>query len=88
MQFANLTSTDDLNYKQGFVECACGWRKELGNGFNGYHIDVCPSCTPELQTRTQSKVMFGEHKNLTVEIGSFRYFVIKNGIHVRSIQNR
>ena len=83
MNIANINKTDDLNYKAGFVQCACGWHKELGNGFNGYHIDNCPSCTPELSTRLQRKVTYGKAKSLTVEIGKFIYFVISNGCNIQ-----
>jgi len=83
MQKAEITETKDLNYKAGYIECACGWRKELGDGFNGYHIANCPNCTAALTTRNQRKVIFGENKRLTAEIGENWYFVLSNGIHVR-----
>lgn len=83
MQYANLLEEKDLNYKNGYVQCVCGWRKELGNGFNGYHIDHCPKCTPELETRSQRKVTTGSRKTgYTVTIGNHVYFVIKDCIHV------
>jgi hypothetical protein len=83
---AELIHTTDTKYKAGHVLCKkCGWKKELGDGFNQYEIDCCPACTPELETRTQRKVMTGNPRShdLTVELGSFVYFVIKNGIHVQ-----
>lgn len=85
MDRAKVINTEDLKWKRGYVVCACGWRKELGDGFNGYQIDACPSCTPELKTRRQSKVTTGtpRGRGLTVELGTFTYFVIDNGIHVQ-----
>lgn len=83
MKKANVTLTENLNYKGGFVECACGWRKELGNGFNGYYIANCPSCTLELDTRTQRKTCSGRPRNLTIKLGRFTYFALSNGIHVQ-----
>jgi len=87
MQKAEVTETVDLKYKAGYIQCACGWRKELGDGFNGYHIANCPSCTSGLATRDQRKVTFGQRNNLTVEIGRNIYFVLSNGIHVRYSAN-
>lgn len=85
MKLANVSETKDLNYQNGYVECKCGWRKELGNGFNGYHIDNCPKCTLTLYTMNRRKVTTGspKGKNLTVKLGSFTYFVLSNGIHVQ-----
>lgn len=83
-EHAELVKTEELNWKNGYVQCACGWRKELGDGFNGYHIDACPDCTPELRTRVQRKVTTGSPRHgLTVELGQFTYFVIKNCMHVQ-----
>jgi len=86
MKNANVSETVDLKYKSGYVKCLnCNWRKELGDGFNGYLIDSCPNCTPELETHYQRKVMYNDkvHRPLTVEIGTNIYFVLSNGIHVR-----
>lgn len=83
MQRAEVISVDDLNWKNGFVKCACGWKKTLRNGFNGYHIANCPKCTPELETRIQRKVTTGSSPNLTVELGTFHYFALSNGIQVQ-----
>jgi len=84
MKTANVTNTVDLNYNNGYVECACGWYKNLGNGFNGYHIDACPACTPELETRNQRKVITGgNYSGFQVTVGNHVYFVISNGIHVQ-----
>jgi hypothetical protein len=83
MKIANVNKTDDLNYKGGFVECVCGWKEELGNGFNGYHIDNCPVCTPELETRNQHKVTVGKPNNYTVTLGNHIYFILSNGINVQ-----
>ena len=85
MQTAEVTHTDDLGYKDGFVACACGWRHELGDGFNGYHIASCPSCTPTLNTLLQRKVIYNDkqHPKLRADIGSNYYFVLSNGIQIR-----
>lgn len=83
MQTAQVTKTDDLNYKDGFVKCACGYEKTLGNGFNGYHIANCPQCTPDLHLRRQNTVTTGSKGNYTVRHGAFEYFVLSNGIHVQ-----
>lgn len=86
MKTAQVTETKDLNYKNGYLQCKCGYRKEMGNGFNGYHIENCPECTPELETRTQRKVIYGDGKNknnMTADIGTNIYFVLSNGIHMR-----
>lgn len=83
MSKAIVTKTVDLHWKGGYVECACGWRKELGNGFNGYHIASCPACAPSIETRDQRKVVFGERGKLTAEIGHNLYFALSNGIHIR-----
>lgn len=82
---ATVLENKDLNYKSGYVECQCGWRKELGDGFNGHHIDCCPDCTPSLRTRSQRKVTTGSPRgaNLTVKLGRFVYFVMSNGIHIQ-----
>lgn len=80
---STVVSTVDLHYKNGYVSCACGWRKELGDGFNGYMIDICPSCTPTLQTRSQSQVTTGRPGHYIIEQGRFVYFVLSNGIHVQ-----
>ena len=83
MDNAKVYKTDDLNYKNGFVKCKCGYNHPLGDGFNGYYIESCPDCTPTLKTRNQRKVIFGKRNNLTVEIGKNIYFVLSNGIHIR-----
>lgn len=86
MQHAQVVSTEDLLYKGGFVHCdACNWHHELGDGFNGYHVNACPSCTPDLETRSQRKVVYNDkiHSGLRVDIGHNGYFVLSNGIHVR-----
>lgn len=87
MKTANVNKTVDLNWKNGYVLCKCGYRKELGNGFNAYLIDNCPECTPALETRSQRKVMTGSKGNLKVELGAFTYFVLSNGIHVQFAAN-
>lgn len=85
MKFSNVNRTEDISYKGGFVKCACGWRKDLGDGFNGYHIDNCPSCSPQLFTRDQRKVITGSKtgRGIDVSIGGHTYFVLSNGIHVQ-----
>jgi len=85
MDTAELVKTVDLNYKGGYVECACGWRKDLGDGFNGYHIANCPACTPGLRTRIQRKVIYWDKKrhSLRADIGQNVYFNIKGSITVR-----
>ena len=80
---ATVTSTEDLSYKKGFVRCACGWHKDLGDGFNGYNIDVCPSCCPELKTRIQRMLTTGRPGNYTVTIGMHIYFALSNGVHIQ-----
>lgn len=81
---AQLTNTKDLKWKAGFVQCACGWRKDLGDGFNGYHINKCPQCSPEITTRIQRKVTVGNPRHgLTVTLGSHVYFTIDNCIQVQ-----
>lgn len=80
---SNLTSTTDTNYKDGFVLCACGWTKKLGDGFNQYHIDRCPSCSKEISTRVQNTVTVGRPGNYEVRHGHYVYFVITNCIHVQ-----
>ncbi len=78
-----LESTEDLNWKNGYVQCECGWRKELGDGFNGYRISSCPKCDPRVETRTQHTVTTGKPGNYTIKHGSFIYFVIHDCIHVQ-----
>lgn len=73
---AEVVEAIDLKYKNGFVECVCGWRKELGDGFNGYKIDCCPSCDKTLATRIQTTVTTGSKGNYKVQHGTFVYFVI------------
>lgn len=80
---STVTNTNDLNYKQGYVKCACGWSKELGDGFNGYHIDCCPNCDKTLATRTQNQVTIGPVRNTVTYYGVFKYFVPSNGNNVR-----
>lgn len=77
----------DLHYKQGFVECLCGWKKELGDGSNGHYILLCPDCTPNLSLRLQEKVMYGTPKNMTVELGYHYYFTIEQGLSIRYKSN-
>lgn len=83
MKVAMVVKTVNLGYKSGYVECVCGWRKELGDGFNGHHIANCPKCTPELETRNQRKVTTGRPGNLHVTIGRHIYFVLSNGLHMQ-----
>jgi len=85
MDKANISKTVDTNYKGGFVECKCGMNHPLGDGFNQYHIDNCPDCTPELKVRDQRKVIYYDHdvKSLKADIGSNIYYVLSNGINVR-----
>lgn len=83
MKVADIKESIDLNYINGFIECACGWRKELGNGFNGYKIANCPNCTPGLETRYQSQVTTGSKGSYTVKHGRFGYFVLSNGLHIQ-----
>jgi hypothetical protein len=82
---ANLTKTIDTKYKRGSVTCACGWTKELGDGFNQYEIDACPSCSDQIETRHQRKVVTGNprKRGLTASLGDHVYFVINNCIHVQ-----
>jgi hypothetical protein len=87
METAKVIKTDDLDYKKGFVQCACGWRKELGDGFNGYHIATCPKCDPTITIRHQERVVWGTKTGMNVEIGDNQYFVLSNGIHVRYAAN-
>lgn len=87
-QAAQITATADLGYKAGYVLCACGWREELGDGFNGYTIAQCPTCDPRLVVRNQRKVVYFDkaRRSLRADIGANYYFVIfviSNGIHVR-----
>lgn len=70
-------------WKNGYVQCACGWRKRLGDGFDGYHIDFCPNCNSEIDTRIQSTVTVGRPGNYEIKHGHYRYFVIKDAIHVQ-----
>ncbi len=85
MKPAHVTAYIDKGYKGGTIDCACGWHKELGDGFNAYRIANCPQCTPELETRTQRKVVVGSPRNLTVTLGNHVYFVLdgEHGIHVQ-----
>jgi hypothetical protein len=83
MEKANIHKTIDTNYKGGKVICKCGWEHPLGDGFNVYHIDNCPNCTPELKTRAQRKVTYWGGKNMTADIGENIYFVLSNGINIR-----
>ncbi len=80
---SQVYKTVDTNYKDGFVQCDCGWKQSLGDGFNQYYIGSCPDCDPTISTRNQRKVTYGRPNNLTVEIGDNIYFVLSNGIHVR-----
>lgn len=82
---AEVQSTENLNYKDGYVQCQCGWRKDLGDGFNGYRISSCPKCDLSVSTRSQRKVITGNPRGhgLTVELGHFTYFALSNGIHVQ-----
>lgn len=78
---ADLVKTIDTNYKNGFVECNCGWRKELGDGFNQYYINKCPNCSL-ITTREQTALITGTKNNYKIMNGKFTYFVINNCIHV------
>jgi hypothetical protein len=80
---AVLSETKNLNYKGGYVQCACGWRKELGDGFNGYYILACLACNPAISTRSQGRVTVGRPGNYTIRHGHFVYFVIADCIHVQ-----
>lgn len=84
---ATVTETIDLNYKNGYVQCDCGWFKELGDGFNGYKINCCPTCNQKLATRTQNQVTVGRIYSTTTHYGTFKYFVMSNGIHVQFYRN-
>jgi hypothetical protein len=91
LERAHVSDYIDLKYKGGYVKCACGWQKELGDGFNGYQIDNCPSCTPGLQVTHQRKVITGNPRgrNLTASLGDHVYFVLDgdHGIHVQFSKN-
>lgn len=84
---AQITKTNNLNYKNGFVQCACGWEKPLGNGFNGYHIARCPYCCPKLPVHVRNQVLTGTAGNYIVKHGSFYYFALSNGIYVQYKSN-
>ncbi len=85
MKRAKIYKTIDTNYKNGFILCQCGYKKELGNGFNEYYINHCPKCCDILETRKQSKVIYYDKKldTLRADIGSNMYFTISNGINMR-----
>jgi len=85
MERAKIYKSVDTNYKGGFVECKCGYHKDFGDGFNQYHIENCPECTPELKTRTQETVQYWDkdRRMMRVDKGENIYFVIDNGINVR-----
>lgn len=75
---------DTDNYKDGFVQCiSCGWHKDLGDGFNQYHIDKCPNCSPDITTRIQNTVTVGRIGNYEVRHGKYIYFVIDGAIHIQ-----
>ena len=80
---AQITMVEDLNYKHGYVKCTCGWRKSLGNGFNGYNISSCPACTKELNTRDQRKVPTGSVGAFDVSIGTHTYFQLSNEMYIQ-----
>lgn len=81
---AKLTNTIDTGYKNGFVRCACGWEKSLGDGFNQHFIDKCPKCSPrDVSLRGQNTVTIGGPGHYEMQHGSFYYFAIENGIHVQ-----
>jgi len=83
MQRALITETELTGWKNGYVQCKCGWRKDLGEGFNGYKIANCPACTPILETRTQRKVIYGTPSNYTADVGVNTYFLLSSGISIR-----
>lgn len=89
MRMAELIKTVDLAYKDGYVQCACGWRKDLGDGFNGYHIAQCPTCDPTLHTWIQRVVIYWDKDRRTsrADIGDNRYFTIKGSITVQFSAN-
>jgi len=80
---ARITKTENTNYKDGFVQCACGWYKSLGDGFNQYFIDKCPLCSNEITTRVQNVVTVGRPGNYKIMHGHFIYFVLDNGINIQ-----
>lgn len=84
---ANLIQTIDTKYKNGLVQCQCGWGKELGDGFNQYHIDKCPNCSKEITTRIQHELIVGSPKHYIIKYGEFVYFIINNCIHVQYSSN-
>lgn len=81
---SEVLETLDLKYKGGYVQCQCGYKKELGDGFNGYLIDGCPACE-KVKTLTREKVTYFDKRinNLVCEHGTHTYFILSNGIHVR-----
>lgn len=83
MKRAEIIKHVDLKYKNGYVECACGWHKDLGDGFNGYHIDVCPACTQQLEVRHQRRVIYNGTDDMQADVGDNVYFALSNGINVR-----
>ena len=84
MKRAPILKEND-HYKDGFIKCACGWRKELGDGFHQTKIGACPSCTPELDTRTQRKVIYWDkgRSSLRADVGNNVYFITESGVHIR-----
>jgi hypothetical protein len=80
---AVVTETIDTAYKAGSVTCACGWSKELGDGFNQHRIASCPGCDPEITTRNQERVTTGRLGNYKTTTGRHIYFVLSNGLHIQ-----
>lgn len=79
MAISTVTHIVDTGYKNGKVECACGWTKTLGNGFNEYYIASCPNCDRQISTREQYKLELSNE----ILYGRFIYFVLSNGLHIQ-----
>jgi hypothetical protein len=84
MTDATVIETVDTKYKDGDVTCRkCGWSKHFGDGFNKYVIKTCPNCDTSVTLRIQNTVTTGRPGNYTISRGTYRYFVMSNGIHVQ-----
>ena len=71
-----IQSTDGETdgYKNGWIKCqACGWKKELGDGFLRTVIETCAKCDPTVSTHTQTEVTVGSPGHYTIYHGQFEY---------------
>jgi len=76
----NVTEVIDTGYENGYVECNCGWKKALGDGYNIYRINTCPNCSKEAVVLTKRKMITTSGTGYDVKIGQHKFFELSNGL--------